>query len=179
MPDHWTNEIVLRANRRLVALRLSLGIAGIAVVPYLGYLKYREFVTHHQEISLLVITLLVIFSTYFFFAPLLRMLLSGNAIILSDQGLLDRTGGVDFVAWGEISGAHIQTYGGLEAVALDLRDPEAVLGRMSAIQRVVLRYYMKKGGQPVLYGSFAQGGAQNLLQLIQKRINSRPGNTGD
>lgn len=167
MPDHRTNEIVLKANRGLVAFRLSLGIAVIAAGSYvLIYLDFPQF-------AALVIPLVAIIFTYFAFAPLLRLLLTGTAVILTDQGLLARIGDVDFVAWGEISGARLQKYGGQKAVALDLRDPEAVLGRMSPIRRVVLRFYMKSGGKPMLYGSFVQGGAGHLLQLIQQRIDLR------
>lgn len=168
MPDHPTNEIVLRANRGLVAIRLALGIAVIAAGAYfLIYLAYPEFAPW-------AIPGLVVISTYFLFAPQLRLLLTGTAIILTDQGLLARIGDVDFVAWDEISGARIQRWGGLKAIALDLRDPEAVLGRMSPIRRVVLRFYMKTyDGKPMLYGSFVQGGAEHLLQLIQQRLDLR------
>ncbi len=167
MPDHPTNEIVLKANRGLVAFRLSLGIAVIAAGSYLLiYLVYPQF-------ALFAIPLLVIFMTYIAFGPGIRGLLTGTAIILTDQGLLDRIGDVDFVGWGEIGGARIQRYGGVKVVELDLRDPEAVLGRMSPIRRVFLRFHMKRGGKPVLYGALVQGGAEHLLQLIRQRLDLR------
>lgn len=174
MLDHRTNEIVLRANRGLVAAWLALGVALIAAFSFFSYLTEPEVASLAIPLLVIAIPLLVITSTYIF-APLLRLFFTGNAIILTEQGLLCRVGDVDFVAWGEIRGADLQSSAGLLAIALDLRDPEAVLGRLSPSRRWILRCYMKRsGGKPMIYASFVQGGAEHLLQLIRERI-TRPG----
>jgi hypothetical protein len=164
MPERRTNETVLRANRGRAAFRLVLGVVVLAVSSYFSvYLVYPEGAP-------VIIPCVVIIVTYAAFAPLLRLLLTGEAIILTDEGLLARIGDVDFVAWPEIEAVEIEEYGHQNAVALHLRDPKAVLGRLSPVRRMLLRHHMKKGGHPLLYGSFVEGGAEHLLELIQKRI---------
>lgn len=163
------NETVLRANRAVVASRLALGIVLTVAGSYWIYLSTPEFA------PFVIIAVVVILS--YVFAPMLRLFLTGKAIILTDQGLLDRTGGVAFVTWGEIRGVRILPYAGLKAVELDLHHPDAVLARMPPIRRVLLRHYMRRyGGRPMLTGSFVQGGAEHLVQLIQERIDARPDN---
>jgi hypothetical protein len=140
----------------------------VAALLY-GIHLYRP---QHFQICLAAISIVYLYSVI----PLVRMLITGTAVIVTDRGLLDRTGGVNFVAWDEINGVQVQSCAGLTKIALDLRDAEGVLGRMSLFGRILLRFYMKRyGGKPNLTASFVEGGAEPLVRLIQERIRSARG----
>lgn len=109
------------------------------------------------------------FFAYVLYRPL-RILLSGTAILITDLGLVDRTMGLGFISWDEIRSATVRRSVGLDLVALDLTDLDAVLSRFPAHERVLWRYYVKKNGYgPTLAACFVEGGATLLMQLIKER----------
>ena len=101
--------------------------------------------------------------------PLVRLLLSGQAIVVTDEGLIDRTGALDFVRWGEIRAARVKPYMGLKLIELDLNDQEAVLARVPAVRRALLRYSIRRGRVgPYLKASFVQGGVDAVMRVIEE-----------
>src|SRR5262245_37245682 len=105
MNDRGTVQVVLPAARSTILLRLLLGFG--AAVAFLYWQRARD-----PHLFPFVAWTLVVVSAYTFY-PLARLVLSGQAIVVTDQGLIDRTGALDFVKWTEIRSARVKPYMGL------------------------------------------------------------------
>jgi hypothetical protein len=55
-------------------------------------------------------------------------------MVIDDEGFLDRSLGVGRIPWSEITGAAIETVQGTDVIALQLKDPEALLSRRTPAQ---------------------------------------------
>lgn len=154
-------QTVLPADRVTVLTRLLLALA-ILVVASVWYFGLTS------NALLFSLTVLATLARYTFY-PLVRLLFSGQAIIVTDKGLVDRTGALDFVRWGEVRAARIRSYKGLKLLQLDLNDQEAVLARLPAVRRVLLRHSIRSGGiGPCLNASFVQGGVAAVMRVIEE-----------
>src|SRR5213594_4090118 len=131
MNDHGTIQTVLPADRGIILTRLLLALAFFVVFSIL--LSRRDPKTFP-----FILAFVAIVSLYTLY-PLVRLLLSGDAILVTDEGLIDRTGALDFVRWSEIRGALVKPYMGLKLVELQLNDRDAVLARLSPVRRGLLR----------------------------------------
>ena len=169
MRDHGVVEMVIRTERRVVAIRLIvMAVLFGAFSVFLWVMLPKQYVP--WAIAFGALTWLWVCG------HLLRMLATGTAFILTDRGLFAHIpgfdiGAVDFVAWDEIDNANIVSHGGPDVVELELRDIQTVLARQSAFRRAFLRSTFKQHGwKTSLFASFGEGGAARLLQLIQPRI---------
>ena len=167
MSDHGSVQLIVPADKATILTRLLLSLVTALVVSYWFFVRYpRAFPS-----------VLVFFAVIWVYTlhPLVRLLLTGKAIVLTDQGLIDRTGGLEFVRWAEIREARIRPYMGLKLVELGLTDLDAVLARLPVVRRVLLRYSIRTGSVgPYLKASFAQGGADALMRVIEQHA---PGST--
>ena len=101
------------------------------------------------------------------------MLMSGKAVVIGPDGLLNYTSAVAFVAWGELKGAHMERPFGISIIALELHDVDAVVGRTMILNRLLLRYSMKSSGIGLsISTAFISVGAERTLDLILGRIST-------
>jgi len=161
MNDHGTIQLILAANRGTILTRLLLAVVVFVVLTI-------WFVGRDPKLFPFMIAFLAMVALYSLY-PLVRMLLSGQAIIVTDEGLVDRTGALEFVRWGEIRSARVRPYMGLKLVELDLNDQEAVLARLPPIRRALLRYSIRRGVVgPYLKASFVQGGVDAVMRVLEE-----------
>ena len=103
--------------------------------------------------------------------PLFRMLMTGEAMVVTDRGILDHTGGLEFVAWSELRGANIRSCFGSDFIELELRDPEPVLQRLAPVPRLVMRHYVRSfDGRLSLSASLVRDSSESLHDVILGRI---------
>lgn len=99
-----------------------------------------------------------------------RMLITGAALIVTDNGLTDFTSGLGYLAWTEIRGAEIQRYFGIDLINLNVVDEDAILTRLPILRRVLWRYFIKSsGGAFNIKVGFIVGGAEPILARIRDR----------
>jgi hypothetical protein len=159
---------VIRTDRRAVLFRLLLSAVLIGAISFTLWIvapgKYFPWLLGGVVVMWLYLV-----------GSLLRVFVTGTAFVLTERGLLAHVGDVGFVAWDEIDNARIDSSGVVETIELDLNETQAVLGRLSVLRRVLLRWYIKNGGLPSLAASFGEGGAEHLLALMRPRINPSRG----
>jgi hypothetical protein len=154
---------VLPPNRRVILFRLTLAM--IVLGSYFYWLSRRG-----RPYPTVIVVMGAVIVLYIFW-PMLRLLLGGDAILITDRGLVNYTSGVVFVAWREIRAARLRSILWSKLVELDLPDPEPVLLRMSPVRRMLLRRFMRAhGGKAMLAAMFVQGGPKALLEIIRARI---------
>jgi hypothetical protein len=159
MNRHGTTEIVLAPAKATVLARLLF--ASIL----LAWLAYRA--ADRQAVALWAIFAVLFVSLAFVFYLPIRMLITGQAIVITDRGLIDCTSGWGFIGWNEIRGAEEYPYMGVTLVALNFTNLEAVLRRLSPVRRWLWRYYLRKPGRkPTVPGSFVQGGAPAVVSAV-------------
>jgi hypothetical protein len=102
--------------------------------------------------------------------PLARILVSGVALIVTDRGLIDRTGGFNFISWAEIRGAHVKPFYWTQLIALDLVDERAVVSRQPLLRRLLLLNYLRNHtGAFNLKPAVVEGGIDALLAVVKER----------
>jgi hypothetical protein len=165
MTEIGTVERIFPANRAAVARRLLFGSALLFIYSLLMVDLLPEFLA-------LTITI-PSFAFAYLSVPLFRMLVTGEATVMTDRGILDHTGGLEFVAWNELRSANIRSYFGSDFIELELRDPEPVLQRLAPVSRMVMRQYVKSfDGRLSLNASLVRDGSESLHDVILGRIAS-------
>ena len=160
--DTGTVQTVIPPNRTAVLLNLLMIGAVLAAMYWLPLRK-----PPHPEILLALFGLFVVYLMW----PSITTLFTGVAVVLTDRGIINYTGGVTFVAWHEIEDACIGSPWGRKQVELKLRDQETVLRRIPSLRGWSAREYVHKyGGKPTIFAAFAKGGAEALLSAIQTRL---------
>ena len=159
MNGHGSTEIVLAPAKATVLAR----VLGSSIV--LAWLAWRA--ADRQSVVLWAFfAVLSVSLAYVFYLPI-RMLITGQAIVITDRGLIDCTSGWGFIGWNELRGAEECPYMGITLVALNFTNLEAVLKRLSPVRRWLWRYYLKKPGRkPTVPGSFVQGGASAVVSAV-------------
>ena len=153
--------MIIPANRRAILLNLSM-LAAVEALFY--WLSVRK--SPHGG---LVMSILAAFLVYMLW-PSIRSFFTGVAVVLTDRGIVNFTGGVTFVAWDELKGAHVVSPWGLKQVELVLTDRDVVLRRVGGVRGWSLRKYVEKyGGAPSIHAYFAQGGGEAVLRAISKK----------
>jgi hypothetical protein len=162
MSEHGVVEMVLATHRMAVLKRVLFGLTLGAGLLYWFYHRDPVWFPMSAGVAVLIFA-------YALHLPV-RLLISGEAILIADRGLVDRTSGLDFIGWQEIRSAHLESFMGLTLVGLDLTDPQEVVGRLSPLRRWVWRSHLQKqGARPTLAGSFVEGGPEALQKLINER----------
>lgn len=160
--DTGTVEAVIPVNRAAVLFLLLELAAVLAVVYWLPVPK--------PQYPGVVLSLLGAFAFYLVW-PSIRTISTGVAVVLTDRGILNFTGGVTFVAWDEIKDARIGSPWGPKQVELVLRDEKAVLQRIGGLRGWSVRKYVQNyGGKPSIHAHFAKGGAEVVLSAIHKKL---------
>jgi hypothetical protein len=112
---------------------------------------------------------LVVFLAFGLYWPA-RMLVTGAALIFTDEGVTDFSSGLGHLAWTEIRGAQIQRYFGIDLINLNVVDEDAILTRLPILRRVLWRYFIKSsGGAFNVKTGFIVGGAEPILAKIRDR----------
>ena len=124
------------------------------------------------EFGLFIAIALVAFMCWALYLPV-RLIVTGNAITITDRGLVDCTSGLGFIAWEEIRGVKLRPYFGLDLIELVVVDDGAILARLSFLRRALWRYYLRSyGGAFNLKAGFIKGGANQLLQILRAHVPS-------
>jgi hypothetical protein len=159
-------QMVLAANRVTVVVRGSLAALLLAAGVYWSFSR-GDVLGWSMGIVISAGGCLTL-------PRLIRMLITGQAVVLTDRGVINKTSAINFVEWGEIRGAHIEDQLGITTVVLNLRNPDRVLARVPIVERALLRFSMKRYGlEPSLSAAFVEGGAEHLLSQIIRRIAER------
>jgi hypothetical protein len=155
----------LRTKRDVALVRLLLCLLVLGCGLYL--LRLGE----HGLIWFLVFVVpLVVFFLAAILYPLTHILISGVALIVTDRGLIDRTGGFNFISWAEIRGAHLRPFFWSQLIALDLVDERAVVSRQPLLRRLLLLNYLRNHtGAFSLKPAVVEGGVDALLALVKER----------
>src|SRR5439155_20685487 len=106
MNNHGTILAILPADRGVILTRLVLAFGILIVLAFLLFWRAPQAFPF-------ILSFWVMFSLYTLY-PLVRLLLSGEAILVMDEGIVDRTGALDFVRWSEIRGVCVRPYMGLK-----------------------------------------------------------------
>ena len=172
LPNTGNVERILGVNKLVVATRLALGLALFAAIEYVVFIVFFEP-------SLVLASCIALAWGLVWLPlmlPLMRLLIKRQAILITDQGLVDKTGSLNFVAWEEIRDVHVRWFMGIKLVEFELFDVEPVLERLGLINRMLLRNYIRNyAGKPHLRGSFVQGGADLLVKIIRGKVNGLAG----
>jgi len=164
MAETGTVERVVRISRPAVILNLLLLAASQYLLVLWLYPRYGDLIW----VSLAIVWPFLAWAMW----PLLRAFIVGTAILITDRGLLNYTGGITFVAWEEIETASISSWLGMKCVNLVTRNPERVLQRVPPMRRWFLERYLNRyGGKLTIYAYLAQGGAEPLFDTIRMKAN--------
>jgi len=95
-------------------------------------------------------------------------------IVIDDSGVRDSALPVGIIGWNEIAGASVQRIGSVPVVALELRDPERVIRRLSPGRQLLARK-AKEAGLPGIYLTLADtdGDPKLVAEAINQRIRAR------
>jgi hypothetical protein len=163
MDEFGTVETIIRANRGSIAGRLLLKVALMAV--------YVAWVLTKLPSHALILISIPLLAVLYVSGLMARLLYTGVAAQFTDRGVVDRTGGLAFVAWSEIRGVELRPYQGQQLVELDLFDVEPVIERLGRVRRFLLRWYMKRTSRrPYMQGSFVLGGGEALVGALRARL---------
>jgi len=95
-------------------------------------------------------------------------------LVIDEQGILDRTIGVGLIRWEDIEGAHVKSLSGNDFICLELRDPQAYLGRPG--RRGRLMRAMRSANQALGFTEFNVNltglpvGVAEVFELVVKRL---------
>ena len=148
------------------AVLFQLGLLVISLSAFGLWLRYQDPMYFAP-----VMALLGIYLTWAMW-PVLCLLVSGTALVLTNRGLVNKTGSFTFVAWDEIRGARLRRKLLLfDVIELDLRDTEPMLQRLGVVRRYLMRSYLNKyQGKPTIQVSFVQVAPEMLLDTILQKI---------
>jgi hypothetical protein len=155
----------LRTKREVVFVRLVFCLFITACGLYFFWIRTGGLIRFLAWAVPLVLFLLIEI-----LYPLTRILISGVALIVTDRGLIDRTGGFNFISWAEIRGAHLKPFAWSQLIALDIVNERAVISRQPIVRRLLLLNYLRNHtGAFSLKPVMVEGGADALLALIKER----------
>jgi len=163
MDDIGTVERVFRVDRKVLLLQV-LGFAAVLLVGrWILPERYREV----YPVSVAIVIMFVLYALW----PIVQAAITGTgAIIITDRGLLNRTGGVTFVAWDEITDARITSQMWQKRIELEVQNVDTVLQRVSPFRRSFLRRFITKyGGKPSVYVTCTEASAEEVLNLINTK----------
>ncbi len=92
-------------------------------------------------------------------------------IILSHEGIFDRTLGVGVIRWEDVEGAFSQSINGSDFICLHLRNPERYVGKLSPAKQKLAAANASMGFTPLsLNLSGVQANTHQVLELILARV---------
>jgi hypothetical protein len=91
-------------------------------------------------------------------------------IVIDDSGVRDTLLPVGIISWNEIIGASVQQVGHVPVVALELRDPERVIRRLSPPRQLLARK-AREAGLPGVYLTLVD--TDGDPKLVAQAINQR------
>ena len=157
-------EVGIRASR------IKLGMVLLICIGFVALGLFLAFVARERIIGWI--------SVLFFGAgiPLLvrQLLDSRPRLVISDEGILDRSLGVGVIPWTEIVGAYVRSISGNDFICLHLRDPSLFTSQFSPARRAMTSANRALGftdlsinlsGLPVR--------TEEVFELIMKRCEAR------
>jgi hypothetical protein len=96
-------------------------------------------------------------------------------LVIDDSGIRDSMLPIGTIGWDEVRGALVQRLGGLEVIALQLRDPERIIRRLPATRQRIARYALQAGLPSPVYLSLVgtEGDPEKIAEMINRRVESR------
>jgi len=163
MNEIGTVERVIRVDLKSLVLQILLLALVMLAARWAMPVGYRDV----YPASMAFIGVVLVFSLW----PVIRAAATGGgAIVITDRGLLNRTGGVGFVEWKEIASARIVSQLGMKRVELEVHNLYTVLDRISPVRRWLLeRSITKYGGKPSVYVTSVQASANEILDIINAK----------
>jgi hypothetical protein len=160
--DTGTVETVIPVNRPAV---LSMLLQLMVVLSALGWWSART--TRYGVFGTALAGVIVLYIVW----PAIRACFTGVAVVFTERGVVNFTGGVTFVAWHEIEDARIGVWHGTKQVDLVLRDQDAVLQRLGWLRGSLTRSALKRyGAKPSIQARYAKGGAEAVLAEVLKKL---------
>lgn len=123
--EHEFSTDSLKVARSLAMLLLVLAGTPLAIVWILGY-----------YLTAAIAGIGAMYILYPHLSKLMKLVFTGRALILGEEGLFDRTFPLGFIPWSEIQGASLTESKNHKIVELKLRDEETL--REEFIQRTWL-----------------------------------------
>jgi hypothetical protein len=155
------NRIVLHASRRSVYRKIVYGVAALATGAALLWMGI---------VDPLGWAMVGIGGAYAIVA--LRSLgEEAERIVIDDTGVRDTLLPVGIIGWNEIVGASVQRLGNVPVVALELRDPERVIRRLSPTRQMLARA-AREAGLPGIYLTLVDtdGDPKLVAEAINKAV---------
>jgi len=92
-------------------------------------------------------------------------------VVIDDAGVRDSALPVGTIGWDEIQGASVQQIGGVQVVALKVRDPERFIRRLPTARQFIARKALE-GDLPALYLTLVGTDADpaEIAQAIARRV---------
>jgi hypothetical protein len=91
-------------------------------------------------------------------------------VVIDDAGIRDSILPVGVIGWEEVRGASVQSIGSVEVVALQLRDPERFIRRLSGARQFITRKALE-AGLPAVYLTLVgtDGDPGKIAEVINRR----------
>jgi hypothetical protein len=98
-------------------------------------------------------------------------------VVIDDSGIRDSVLPVGTIGWDELRGASVQEIGGTSVIALEVRDPERFIRRLSPARQFIARKALE-AGLPGLYLTLVGTGADpaRVVESIRRRVRVRQTN---
>ena len=160
------NQTVVKADRSAMLLLFLICVVFSVVVGWLTFGRPSKPPTTCDTVCRgPVVVLLLVFAVWY----LHRAVKPQPALVLDDMGLLDNASlwSVGFLLWEDIVGVGVFSAGGQRFITLVVRDPEALLSRLSPVKRVWLIVYQFFGFPLVsIPGSALSDPIEEVVNLI-------------
>lgn len=97
-------------------------------------------------------------------------------VVIDDSGIRDSSLPVGTIGWDEVRGASVQAIGGVQVVALEVRDPERFIRRLPASRQFIARKALE-AQLPGLYLTLVgtEANPREIVEAIMQRARPLPG----
>jgi hypothetical protein len=159
-PGQTMERIVLHTSQRYLYRKLVFGLLGVSIGAAILTL----------DLSVHISWTIMGLSGLYVLIVLRSLGEETERVVIDDSGISDSilTGGV--IGWNEVQGASVREIGSVTVVALQLRDPERFIRRMSAGRQFLARKALEAklpGVYLTLVGT--DGDANRIVQVINQR----------
>jgi hypothetical protein len=158
-------RIVLHTSPRHLYGKLALGLVGLAAGAV--YLLFPLLPLFGWAV--------VVVSGAYALVQLRSLGEEVERVVIDDAGIRDSILPVGVIGWDEVQGATVQRIGNVSVVALQLRDPERVIRRLTGARQFIARKALE-AGLPGVYITLVgtDGDPAKIAEVINGRTRARP-----